>query len=178
MCSTVQFTYSCGCAYEVVFECLLPHLPHHVHQDVGEEREAKDEKEKTADDNGYGRRRMKRPTPRVSPTEMPPTPTVVVVATSLDEECQECAVGRHDTSTDSDDGSSSSNSHGYHDHRDMPGSISPSSAREGEVVTPPVENMLPPPLPIRLRPHPPQQGQIRRPRFQQRGSETASGRYP
>ncbi|KAK6822974.1 hypothetical protein PG987_014519 [Apiospora arundinis] len=190
MCSTVRFTYRCGCADEVVFKCLFPHLHHvdNVRQDQGQAKGKVEEKEQgeTADDNHHMELTLaETPTEELSP---PPIILATTMATNLEEECQECAASHDDTTavtkfdgddeTSSSSGSSDDDQHDghHHHHRQVSShSFSPLSEREGggserqqhssRTYHRPLLPCLPPPLPPRLR----QQGHARRSRFQHRG---------
>ncbi|KAK8022008.1 hypothetical protein PG993_012775 [Apiospora rasikravindrae] len=152
MCSTVHFTYRCGCADKVVFKCLLPHL-HHLHHDVHQDQdhpEQDDQMEIADDDNQAQQNRVLDEPPPETPL---PVPSITItMATSLDEECQDCIANRQSATAtakldDSGDNSSSSNSNTL----DSPQASPPLSVREeGEMVFTAAaateEPMLPPPL--------------------------------
>ncbi|KAK8061177.1 hypothetical protein PG997_015398 [Apiospora hydei] len=173
MCSTVHFTYRCGCADKVVFKCLLPHL-HHLHPDQGQDQDhpaeqGGDPMEITAPDDNQQQPLAGSP----SPTETPlPVPSITItMATSLDEECQDCTASRHGatstTKLDEEDDIGSSDGNPLDDLQ----ASSPLSVREeGEVLVVTAgaaETMLPPP-PLATVPQQRRQAP-RRPRFQRRG---------
>lgn len=172
MCSTVHFTYRCGCADKVIFKCpLLLHChqdTHHDHPQEGAGEE--DQVEAVANDEDDQQQEIlnePRPETPVAP------PVLVTMTTTLDEECQDCVARRQSATAEAKlDGVDDSSSEDQQNQ--VPRSPPPLTVREeGEatviVTAAPVETMLPPPppppiplLPIQRRPIP------RRPRFQHR----------
>ncbi|KAK8108420.1 hypothetical protein PG984_014221 [Apiospora sp. TS-2023a] len=174
MCSTVHFTYRCGCADKVVFKCPLLHhcclqnqdSAHHDHEQEGA-GEAEQVESAASDEDGQ-KQALDEPL-----AENPVVPPIVItMTTTLDEECQDCITNRYrvTTAAKSEDDSSSSDENQQNRVPRSPPPLSVREEGEGEVViAAAVQNMPPPPPPPRTPLLPLQPRQIpRQPRLQHR----------
>ncbi|KAK7936624.1 uncharacterized protein PG986_015062 [Apiospora aurea] len=175
MCSTVHFTYRCGCADKAVFKCLHPHL-HHLHPDQDQdhpEEQGGDPMEIAAPDDNQQQPLDGSPSP--SETPLPVPSITITMATSLDEECQDCIANHHGAASTAElDEEEDTGSSDGSPLDDLPASSSsPLSVREeGEVLAVTAgaaETMLPPPPLATVQQQRRQAPQ--RPRFQRRGVE-------